>query len=157
MSTSTLFGLAGLVTLSLSSAMWFGYRSKKQQVSVNNAATTQIDHRLEENKKLKSQLAQQSQALQKQKQQLELLYSEFKKQQTENKQPTQPQVNAPSSLALACSMFGFEVQYIPDVAKVKHRYKQLCKIYHPDLKGSDDEMKRLNHALKVILAHKKQS
>jgi len=31
------------------------------------------------------------------------------------------------------------------------RYKQLCKIYHPDLKGSDEEMKRLNSALKIIL------
>ncbi|MEF1291946.1 DnaJ domain-containing protein, partial [Vibrio sp. M260118] len=56
-------------------------------------------------------------------------------------------------ITLACALFGFNPSKIPDEKQIKARYKQLCKVYHPDLKGSEEEMKRLNQALKVILAH----
>ncbi|MDF5305812.1 DnaJ domain-containing protein, partial [Vibrio parahaemolyticus] len=33
---------------------------------------------------------------------------------------------------------------------VKLRYRQLSKLYHPDTRGSEEEMKRLNQAFKII-------
>ncbi|MDN3683394.1 DnaJ domain-containing protein [Vibrio sinaloensis] len=56
-------------------------------------------------------------------------------------------------MALACALFGYKPGAIPDNKQIKVRYKQLCKIYHPDLNGNEEDMKRLNAALKVILAN----
>lgn len=53
--------------------------------------------------------------------------------------------------ALACAMFGFHPDQLPDERSIKLRYKQLSKIYHPDMKGSEEEMKRLNSSLKLII------
>ncbi|MBO0237122.1 DnaJ domain-containing protein, partial [Vibrio parahaemolyticus] len=33
---------------------------------------------------------------------------------------------------------------------IKLRYRQLSKLYHPDTRGSEEEMKRLNHAFKLV-------
>ncbi|MGT0150176.1 DnaJ domain-containing protein [Vibrio metschnikovii] len=58
--------------------------------------------------------------------------------------PTRP------DFSLACALLGFHPHRLPDEKIIKQRYKQLSKIYHPDLQGSEEEMKRLNGAMKII-------
>lgn len=155
---SNTWALAGLaLVLSAGSLGWLRHRGKQRKQHDSNASRASLlELSSAENHKLKTQLSKQDAALKKQRQQIELLYSELKKQQNNTNQTRGVESSANSPLALACAMFGFSQDNIPDVVKIKQRYKQLCKIYHPDLKGSDEEMKRLNHALKVILAqHKK--
>ncbi|MCL9783763.1 J domain-containing protein [Vibrio sp. S4M6] len=105
------------------------------------------------------QLANQAQVINQQKKQLSVLYRELKKQQERAKNPVtakkpKDQGNTPSinQLQLACTLFGFRTNNIPDEKKVKLRFKQLSKVYHPDVNGSEEEMKRLNAALKIILS-----
>ncbi|MEF1301651.1 J domain-containing protein, partial [Vibrio owensii] len=75
------------------------------------------------------------------KRQLEKVFKEFKKikGQSENQK-----------LLVACAMFGYTPQTIPDSKAVKLRYRQLSKLYHPDSRGSEEEMKLLNQAFKTI-------
>lgn len=80
--------------------------------------------------------------IQKQKQQISLLFNELKRTKVNSE---------PQKLMQACAVFGYTPTSIPDKHQIKIRYKQLSKIYHPDMKGSDEEMKRLNQALKTIL------
>ncbi|ASA54279.1 J domain-containing protein [Vibrio gazogenes] len=99
-------------------------------------------------------IKQQEQTIRKQKQQMTMLFQELKRiQQT---QPAQPPAHL-KNLDLACALFGFSATEIPDIKQIKLRYKQLSKIYHPDMKGSDEEMKRLNQALKSLLAHQQNT
>ncbi|MDN3610176.1 hypothetical protein ACODM8_09030 [Vibrio ostreicida] len=109
-------------------------------------------------RRLESQLKEKNVLLKQQKKQLETLYRQFKKIQgshtTSNSKTQQPTAAAvDQNLSHACSLFGFKIETIPAEKQIKVRYKQLCKIYHPDLKGSDEEMKRLNRALKIIITH----
>ncbi|GEM75536.1 J domain-containing protein [Vibrio sagamiensis] len=53
-------------------------------------------------------------------------------------------------IALACALFGYSPEQIPNHTAIKRRYRQLSKIYHPDSGGSDQEMKRLNQSMKLI-------
>lgn len=85
-----------------------------------------------------------------QKRQLESLFKEIKRLQNNHVAQSQDQ-----KLLLACALFGFKPSELPDEKSIRLRYKQLCKIYHPDLQGSQEEMKRLNGALKIILPHVK--
>ncbi|SHO56358.1 J domain-containing protein [Vibrio quintilis] len=105
-------------------------------------------------------LSEQQLTIKKQKQQLAALFQEVKKlqHQIQSGKKAGGTATPPSSqkLELACALFGYQPNQIPEMKQIKLRYKQLSKIYHPDLKGSDDEMKRLNQSLKVILAHLKQ-
>ena len=80
--------------------------------------------------------------LKQQKHQIATLYKELKKRQSSKSN---------HNLQLACAVFGYKISAIPEQKKIKIRYKQLSKIYHPDGQGSDEEMKRLNAALKTIL------
>ena len=80
--------------------------------------------------------------LKQQKHQIATLYKELKKRQS---------IKSNHNLQLACAVFGYKISAIPEQKKIKIRYKQLSKIYHPDGQGSDEEMKRLNAALKTIL------
>ncbi len=57
------------------------------------------------------------------------------------------------SFTLACTFLGFNAKRLPSAEVIKTRYKKLCRVYHPDANGSDEEMKKLNAALKVILKH----
>lgn len=57
------------------------------------------------------------------------------------------------NFTLACTFLGFNAKRLPSAEAIKVRYKKLCRVYHPDANGSDDEMKKLNGALKVILKH----
>ena len=55
--------------------------------------------------------------------------------------------------------FGFSAiqrnQLTPTM--LKSRYKQLSRIFHPDIQGSEDEMKQLNIAFKTLMRHVKPS
>lgn len=102
----------------------------------------------QEQEKLTTQLNEQSGVVKQQKRQLDKLYRELKKLQS-----TQATQSQDHKLALACAMFGFHPSQLPDERNVKIRYKQLSKIYHPDMKGSEEEMKRLNGALKIIISY----
>lgn len=97
-----------------------------------------IDHHLTMEKELKVQQFSNKQL----KRQLEKVFNEYKKLQNQHKQ---------HKLALACAMFGYLPSGIPDEKAIKIRFRQLSKLYHPDARGSEEEMKRLNGALKVLL------
>ncbi len=75
------------------------------------------------------------------KRQLEKVFREFKKSKTQAEN---------HKLSLACAMLGYTPQTIPDLQSIKLRYRQLSKLYHPDTRGSEEEMKRLNHAFKLV-------
>ncbi|HHX8434981.1 TPA: J domain-containing protein [Vibrio diabolicus] len=75
------------------------------------------------------------------KRQLEKVFKEFKKSKTQAEN---------HKLSVACAMFGYTPQHIPDLQAIKLRYRQLSKLYHPDTRGSEEEMKRLNHAFKLV-------
>ncbi|WP_165311133.1 J domain-containing protein [Vibrio ziniensis] len=115
-------------------------RQKKQRVD-----TDALDL-LTEQQQLQQKLTESNAVIKKQKRQLETLYNELKKSQKTQMTTAQDQ-----KYQLACALFGYLPNQVPDEKTIKVRYKQLSKIYHPDMKGSDDEMKRLNGALKTIL------
>ncbi|EGU47494.1 hypothetical protein VII00023_22069 [Vibrio ichthyoenteri ATCC 700023] len=130
--------------------LWRGNKSSLKQFRNDS------EQNLSQNDGLKQQIQQQDQTLRKQKQQLELLYNQLKKHQLALKaKPMSSPASASNKTShfdLACAMFGYSPTQLLNEKQVKQRYKQLCKIYHPDLKGSEEEMKRLNGCLKIILA-----
>ncbi|MCG9542898.1 J domain-containing protein [Vibrio sp. Isolate33] len=91
---------------------------------------------------LEAQLSSKDFTIKQQKRQLQTIYHELKKQKNSKSR---------SQLQVACALFGYTPSSIPDQKSIKLRYKQLSKIYHPDGHGCDEEMKRLNNALKTIL------
>ncbi|KWU01699.1 hypothetical protein APQ14_04320 [Vibrio toranzoniae] len=91
---------------------------------------------------LEDQIKAQSATIKHQKRQLHAMFTELKKQK--NSKEIQ-------KLQMACALFGYTPSSIPEQRSVKARYKQLSKIYHPDASGCDEEMKRLNNALKILL------
>ncbi|CAK1766990.1 Sel1 repeat-containing protein [Vibrio crassostreae] len=91
---------------------------------------------------LEAQLNSKDFTIKQQKRQLQTIYHELKKQKNSK---------GLSHLQVACALFGYTPSSIPDQKSIKLRYKQLSKIYHPDGHGCDEEMKRLNNALKTIL------
>lgn len=105
----------------------------------------------QETLKLREQIKMQDTTLKQQKRQLDTLYRQFKKLQASKQPSVEPTTARDNKLALACAVFGYKTTNIPSSKEVKARYKQLCKIYHPDLQGSEEEMKRLNGALKIVL------
>ncbi|QXO18945.1 J domain-containing protein [Vibrio ostreae] len=109
-------------------------------VKKSNKQQTQHQNSLNES------LSQKDNLLKQQKRQLDTLYHQLKKMQNHQSRQTQDQ-----KLHLACAMFGFAPGQLPEERQIKIRYKQLSKIYHPDMKGSEEEMKRLNGAMKVLI------
>ncbi|TWD38748.1 hypothetical protein FB440_107125 [Vibrio crassostreae] len=91
---------------------------------------------------LEAQLSSKDLTIRQQKRQLHTMFHELKKQKNSK---------GLSNLQVACALFGYTPNSIPDQKIIKVRYKQLSKIYHPDGHGCDEEMKRLNNALKTIL------
>ncbi|WP_372384826.1 hypothetical protein AB8613_15365 [Vibrio sp. BS-M-Sm-2] len=91
---------------------------------------------------LEAQLSSKDHTIKQQKRQLHTMFHELKKQKNSK---------GLSNLQVACALFGYTPSSIPDQKSIKIRYKQLSKIYHPDGHGCDEEMKRLNNALKTIL------
>ncbi|WP_342607143.1 hypothetical protein [Vibrio tritonius] len=153
--------LAGLLIIIFSS-MWSMtlWRRRKQK---------KVQHQQDEKHAQQQLFNQQKKQLKKQKQQLETLFNEVSRLQSDKQKLTQllakktqtphspqspPQTN--QNLAVACALFGFMPNQIPDEKAIKLRYKQLSKIYHPDMKGSEEEMKRLNSAVKIVIAHRKR-
>ncbi|TXY81024.1 J domain-containing protein [Vibrio cholerae] len=84
--------------------------------------------------------------IKRQKQQLDHLYQECKRLQQNQTSDLNGQ-----KVAMAYALMGFHQNQRPDVKMIKLRYKQLSKIYHPDLHGSEEEMKRLNSAVKIVI------
>ena len=130
--------LASIALLLLVASIY--QRQKKQRL--NEDALDQ----LAEQQQIQQKLAESSAVIKKQKRQLEVLYQELKRSQK-----SQAHSNQDQKFQLACAVFGYHPSQVPDEKAIKVRYKQLSKIYHPDMKGSDEEMKRLNGALKIIL------
>lgn len=122
--------LAGIITLLLGLTGFLVMKLRK-----DNRKTNQDDVNREQIKLKDIQLSQQ-------KHQIATLYKELKKRQSSKSN---------NNLQLACAVFGYKTSSIPEQKKIKIRYKQLSKVYHPDGQGSDEEMKRLNAALKTIL------
>ncbi|KOO13069.1 hypothetical protein AKJ18_20070 [Vibrio xuii] len=144
----TLYGIIALFGTSLLIIGWLFRRNQRLSLS-----STELDDEAKRKQiKLERELKRKDELLKQQKRQLETLYRHIKKQQA-----TTPKAHSSDSnlkekpLTLACALFGYSPNAIPDEKQVKARYKQLSKVYHPDLKGSDAEMKRLNQALKLIL------
>ncbi|WP_114633682.1 J domain-containing protein [Vibrio splendidus] len=109
--------------------------SRKQQILKSGELNQQ-------QQTLEAQLSAKDFTIKQQKRQLQTIYNELKKQKN-NKSLNNFQV--------ACALFGYTPSSVPDQKSIKIRYKQLSKIYHPDGHGCDEEMKRLNNALKTIL------
>ena len=112
------------------------------------AHSKSLEEQIQQQKlKWTKELSSKTERLKKQKSQIETLYRHVKNTSTASSTNDE-------ALTLSCALFGFNPAKIPEQKQIKVRYKQLCKVYHPDLQGSDDEMKRLNQALKIILAFK---
>ena len=125
------FGICGVML----SAGWFGYRKQQQKRKLQwvdeENRTRQLDVQVKELEFTNKQL----------KRQLEKVFREFKKVKSES---------APHDLTMACAVFGYTPNSIPQAQAVKLRYRQLSKLYHPDAQGSEAEMKRLNQAFRII-------
>ena len=149
------YGLIGMIVLCLAIIAWLF----KTQRSLKHASSSTQSDSQRQSVKLERELKRKDDTIRQQKKQLETMFRHIKKLQAGTKQgQTAPPRAAPakpatkeSPLSLACALFGFKPDAIPEEKQIKVRYKQLSKIYHPDLKGSDEEMKRLNQALKIIL------
>lgn len=58
--------------------------------------------------------------------------------------------NSPSELQKAKEFFGFTSS--PTKDEIKKRYKELARVYHPDLNGGEDaKMKDLNHYRDILI------
>lgn len=144
---SLVYALSALLLVSLTLVGWL---LRKNQTLQKTANTTESDTQRQQIK-LERELKRKEDILKQQKRQMEVMYRHIKKQQ-ENTKPVVTESHSEKPLTLACALFGFNPSKIPAEKEIKLRYKQLCKIYHPDLKGSEEEMKRLNQALKIILS-----
>lgn len=134
--TTNIWYASGALGLSvLIGGFAFGYRRHNKKVEAN------IAHEASQSLQLQTQVKELQFANKQLKRQLEKVFKEFKKikGQSDNQK-----------LAIASATFGYTPQRIPDSKAVKLRYRQLSKLYHPDSRGSEDEMKRLNQAFKII-------
>ncbi|WP_411064168.1 J domain-containing protein [Vibrio rotiferianus] len=134
--TTNIWYASGALGLSvLIGGFAFGYRRHNKKVEAN------IAHEASQSLQLETQVKELQFANKQLKRQLEKVFKEFKKikGQSDNQK-----------LAIASATFGYTPQRIPDSKAVKLRYRQLSKLYHPDSRGSEDEMKRLNQAFKII-------
>ncbi|WP_413284398.1 hypothetical protein [Vibrio sp. MA40-2] len=100
---------------------------------------------------LNLQIVEQSKKIKTLQKHLSLAHSRLKKNQDDINKSKQEQ-----SLTIACAVLGFRAPYVPNEKDIKLRYKKLSRIYHPDAGGSDEEMQRLNAAVKTISHYLKQ-
>ncbi|MGR5175057.1 hypothetical protein ACPV4B_02360 [Vibrio parahaemolyticus] len=100
---------------------------------------------------LRQKLSQQQQLIRKMHKQLS------GKRESMRSAPTS--ITGNTTLSDAYLRFGFSVTQTQNLTPklVKMRYKQLCRIYHPDAQGSEEEMKQLNLAFNVIVEHLKKT
>ncbi|NOH23258.1 J domain-containing protein [Vibrio europaeus] len=148
--STTIYALIGLLVLSIALIIWLLRINRSLRVLTDSSDSGAQRQQV----KLDREIRRKDETLKQQKRQMEAMYRHIKKLQSQPKPTAKPQSAAQDKpITLACTLFGFNPAKIPDEKQIKLRYKQLCKIYHPDLKGSEEEMKRLNQALKVILKH----
>lgn len=152
--TLTSFDLSiGLLILlpCLGLLLWIAFRIGKRR-----AITSPRAHSLSHSTAtLITQLNAQEAEIVKLKQQLHRLYQQLLKLQS-----APPEAGASTSSSTtqhhdvdtitALAMFGFAPDESLNMPKIKRRYRQLSRIYHPDRHGSEHEMKRLNHALTLL-------
>ncbi|MEZ9174303.1 tetratricopeptide repeat protein [Vibrio kanaloae] len=110
-------------------------------ISRKRQALKSGDSRLQQ-QSFEARLSSKDLTIKQQKRQLHAMLTELNKQK--NSKDIQ-------KIQVACALFGYTPNSIPEQRSVKTRYKQLSKIYHPDASGCDEEMKRLNNALKTLL------
>ncbi|MGR4998558.1 hypothetical protein [Vibrio celticus] len=134
-SSDYLIGTALAVLISIISIIATLVISRKRQALKSGDSRQQ-------QQSLEAQLSSKDMTIKQQKRQLHTMFHELKKQKNSK---------GLSNLQVACALFGYTPSSIPDQKSIKIRYKQLSKIYHPDGHGCDEEMKRLNNALKTIL------
>lgn len=144
---TTLYALLSLLLLGAIAIVSLLRSNHKLKQTVNVSDNDQQRQQL----KMERDLKRKDETLTQQKRQLETLYRHIKKLQAAESSATSTAPSKDNPLHIACAVFGFHPAQLPDEKRIKVRYKQLSKIYHPDLKGSEDEMKRLNQALKIIL------
>jgi len=144
---SVIYSLVTALIASLLGSLFLLRRQQQLKMIVHSNDNDQQRQQI----KLEREIKRKDDTLKQQKRQLETLYRHVKKLQASSKTSAPSVSYKDNPLNLACALFGFSPSHIPDEKSIKLRYKQLSKIYHPDLKGSEEEMKRLNQALKVIL------
>lgn len=156
--SEVIYGLVGTIVLCVIALFWL-LRTIR---TLKNSSSLSSNDAQRQNVKFERELQRKEATIKQQKKQLETLFRHVKKLQVTarnngnaqaNSTSTKPDPAKESPISLACALFGFKPDAIPAEKQIKVRYKQLSKIYHPDLKGTDEEMKRLNHALKIILKH----
>ena len=76
------------------------------------------------------------------------MYNQLQKNQKQSQE---------NHFALACALLGYRPGKLPDERALKARYKKLCRVYHPDADGSDEDMKRLNAAVKLVSKYRKSA
>lgn len=125
------FGIMSLIV----GVGWIGYRRQRDTQLDRSAReatqTQQLDMKVKELEFTNKQL----------KRQLEKVFREFKKTKSQSDN---------HKFELACAIFGYTPQTLPESKAIKLRYRQLSKLYHPDSRGSEEEMKRLNQAFRLI-------
>jgi len=109
--------------------------------------------------KKQSQTDALQQTISQQKKKIKSLQLHINKAHQQLKQNQQvKQINtADNNLSLACALLGFKANDIPGEKAIKARYKMLSRVYHPDANGSEEEMKRLNAAVKLVVTHLKKT
>nr|WP_043991486.1 J domain-containing protein [Vibrio sp. AND4] len=126
-------GVLAVVLILIGGALGYRIRTQKSKsfAESETAKSQQLETQVKELTFVNKQL----------KRQLEKVFKEFKKirSQSDNQK-----------LLIACAMFGYTPLSIPDSKAVRLRYKQLSKLYHPDTRGTEEEMKRLNQAFKLL-------
>ncbi|MGF1742414.1 J domain-containing protein [Vibrio profundum] len=137
-----------IIVVSLSS-LFLLRRKKLARPTTQAKPTIQPDHQ--------KIMTDQARVIKQQKKQLETLFRELKKRSTNSPSSPPTQEGKPNKLQMACAVLGFKTGQIPDEKKIKTRFKQLSKVYHPDMNGSEDEMKRLNAAFKIVVTYKKSN
>lgn len=125
----------------LAAALFYRYRHVQTlEQRKTNSAILQNDV-----EQLQSQLTKQQLYIQQLQRQLKL---------ANDKQRSAPQGAQPiSALREAYLRFGFDANQPLSAKQLKTRYKQLSRVYHPDARGSEEEMKQLNLALNVLTTH----
>jgi len=100
------------------------------------------------NNKIELTVSEQAQKIKSLNRHLSKAHDQIKRQQQIN------QINATEqNLTIACAILGYKPSQIPSEKDLKLRYKKLSRIYHPDTSGSDEEMKRLNASIKIVITH----
>ncbi len=146
------FGLVGyftvIATMVLLATAVFALRKKGYQLTFSRAQHEPAE-----------QYQDQAEIIARQKKQIHMLYQQLKKLKAAQDSVAPHHRYPTSDLAEAYLRFGFSQSQIRNLtpAQVKARYKQLSRVYHPDTRGSDEEMKQLNAALQTILDKLKQT